>query len=438
MNRGRQLRRAGNHVEAAEAFAAAARSAGRGQDEREALFQRATSLKDANRPDAAADAYRALLGKYPADALGWALYGTFLRKGGRAAEAVDAFRRSLEIRDDISTRNGLVMALCNADRMDEAVAEGLRSLRQKDAEALARFDGPASLNPPPVGNLPFNPKTPRKNIIAFSLWGDDPVYIHGAIVNARIAPHIYYGWTPRFYCDPSVPADVVAELRRLGAQVVLFEDPALQAIRPMWRFLASDDPSVDWFVCRDTDCRLNCQEFIAVEEWLKSGRPFHVMRDHVYHIDLILAGMWGGRAGMLPNMKEGPAVLAPIFQQPLRRPAFPDGEGLAADKGPCVHARYLLWLPGWQGIPRCLPLAPAPSCRRRGETNAGLEIASRVADPVFVNRHAVRRRWRKHPPLDPVWSGSSGGPAHNPQSGPSIRRSSYPGGASRQPIRPFG
>lgn len=303
MNRGRQLRRAGNHVEAAEAFAAAARSAGRGQDEREALFQRATSLKDANRPDAADDAYRALLGKYPEDALGWALYGTFLRKGGRAAEAVDAFRRSLEIRDDISTRNGLVMALCNADRMDEAVAEGLRSLRQKDAEALARFDGPASLNPPPVGNLPFNPKTPRKNIIAFSLWGDDPVYVHGAIVNARIAPHIYYGWTPRFYCDPSVPADVVAELRRLGAQVVLFEDPALQAIRPMWRFLASDDPSVDWFVCRDTDCRLNCQEFIAVEEWLKSGRPFHVMRDHVYHIDLILAGMWGGRAGMLPNMK---------------------------------------------------------------------------------------------------------------------------------------
>ena len=150
----------------------------------------------------------------------------------------------------------------------------------------------------------FDYKTPNRNIIAFSLWGEDPVYVHGAIVNARIAPNLYYGWRTRFYCDRSVPPDALDELRRCGAEIVMVEDPQLLPVRHLWRFLVSDDPDVDWFVCRDTDSRLNAQELLAVEEWVHSGKAFHLMRDHVYHMELILAGMWGGMARVLPNMRE--------------------------------------------------------------------------------------------------------------------------------------
>lgn len=304
MVRGWALKRAQRHAEAAEAFLAAARAAEREQDERDAVVLHAASLREAGRPEEADRAYRGLLGRRPSDAAAFGLYGTFLKALGRHGEAIDAFRRSLALKEDMAARNGLVMALHQAGRLDEAVAEGRRSLEQKDALALARFHGPAQLSLPPGGVRPFNPRTPQRNVIAFSLWGEAPAYVHGAIVNARIAPHIYHGWTTRFYCDRSVPADAIAELRRAGAQVVLLEDPALKAIRPMWRFLASDDPDLDWFVCRDADSRLNCQELIAVEDWLRSGRPFHVMRDHIYHVDLVLAGLWGGQAGVLPGMKE--------------------------------------------------------------------------------------------------------------------------------------
>ena len=44
-------------------------------------------------------------------------------------------------------------------------------------------------------------------------------------------------------------------------------------------------------------------ELIAVDDWIKSARPFHIMRDHPYHMELILAGMWGGIAGVLPNLQ---------------------------------------------------------------------------------------------------------------------------------------
>jgi hypothetical protein len=69
------------------------------------------------------------------------------------------------------------------------------------------------------------------------------------------------------------------------------------------RVPAKGRANVDWFVCRDTDSRLNCQELLAVEEWLRSGQPFHVMRDHIYHMELMLAEMWGGAAGVLPNLR---------------------------------------------------------------------------------------------------------------------------------------
>ena len=41
----------------------------------------------------------------------------------------------------------------------------------------------------------------------------------------------------------------------------------------------------------------------AVEEWIHSGKSFHIMRDHPYHSAVVLGGMWGGVKGCLPNLK---------------------------------------------------------------------------------------------------------------------------------------
>jgi hypothetical protein len=35
-----------------------------------------------------------------------------------------------------------------------------------------------------------------------------------------------------------------------------------------------------------------------------SGKPFHIMRDHPEHAELIMAGMWGGVGGLLPNLAD--------------------------------------------------------------------------------------------------------------------------------------
>jgi len=38
-----------------------------------------------------------------------------------------------------------------------------------------------------------------KKIVAFSLWGENPKYLDGAIENMLLMPSIYPGWTARFY-----------------------------------------------------------------------------------------------------------------------------------------------------------------------------------------------------------------------------------------------
>lgn len=269
------------------------------------LYKKARQLKQVGDLSRANEAYTTYSQLYPDDINGWLGLGLVLREQELFTQAAIAFERYLQQRSDVSVRNVLVTSLWRINQVDSAKKHGYINLEEKDRLALLGFEKS------PFHNYQLQPRSPKfssenkqRNIIAFSLWGDDPAYVTGAIVNAQLAPHVYPGWTARFYCDQSVPEDARRNLINFGAQVQLIEDAQLAQIKPMWRFLVSDDPNVDFFVCRDTDSRINIKEATAVYNWICSGKRFHVMRDHVFHMDLILAGMWGGIAGVLPSMQD--------------------------------------------------------------------------------------------------------------------------------------
>lgn len=261
--------------------------------------------RDAGRTEEALSSYRSYADRNPRDFDGWCGLGVLLKRLGRYEEAIAPMQRALALRDDAPARNTLIASLWRVGRKEEAQTEGHRNLILKHRLAQETFEASPSkdLTVKP-GGRGFDPERRNRNIIAFSLWGDRPEYITGALVNAQIAQHLYVRWTPRFYCDTSVPQDARDALKAYGAQVVLMTGKDDAAIRPMWRFLASDDPDINVFVCRDADSRVNAKELLAVTDWLNSGCRFHIMRDHIYHHELILAGMWGGMAGILPNMRD--------------------------------------------------------------------------------------------------------------------------------------
>ena len=132
-----------------------------------------------------------------------------------------------------------------------------------------------------------------KKVISYSLWGDKPKYTIGAIKNAELANNIYPGWISRFYIGNTVPNNIVDIISSIPNTELIFMDSENNWKAMFWRFTSCYDETVDISIFRDTDSRLSMREKYAVDEWLKSNKTFHIMRDHPYHRYPMLGGMWG-------------------------------------------------------------------------------------------------------------------------------------------------
>ena len=57
-------------------------------------------------------------------------------------------------------------------------------------------------------------------------------------------------------------------------------------------------------ISRDTDSRLDIRDKAAVEEWIKTGKDYHILRDNCQHTRPMAAGMWGVRGGVLKEIRK--------------------------------------------------------------------------------------------------------------------------------------
>ena len=130
-----------------------------------------------------------------------------------------------------------------------------------------------------------------KKIISFSLWGNNPKYTIGAIKNTQLAPIVYPDWVCKFYISNDVPREIIKSLEQTS-DIIQVNNIGNWKLA-VERFKAIDD-DIECAIFRDTDSRLNLREKAAVDEWLKSDKTMHIMKDHPYHRGFpILAGMWG-------------------------------------------------------------------------------------------------------------------------------------------------
>jgi hypothetical protein len=143
------------------------------------------------------------------------------------------------------------------------------------------------------------------NYVSFSLWGDNPIYNVGIVKNAELMNKYYQNWKMLVFFDSSVPSETIKELHNRNVETHMFLDSSVYGM--FWRFYAADLPDCEYAIFRDADSRISLRESLAVDEWIKSGKSLHVMRDHPYHrIPAgnnqlgILGGMWGIKSGVLP------------------------------------------------------------------------------------------------------------------------------------------
>ena len=209
-----------------------------------------------------------------------------------------------------------------------APIESKAGLAEAEAELAALYGGglrpPASsavltsLPPPPAAvaaqpalatsALSTDPPNTamEKRVIAYSFYGGkNPRYTDGAIANVQLAKSFFPGWTVRMYYDQTAPKDILKQLEAGGAELVDMSGSVLSKNQMLWRFAAASDASVGRFCCRDVDSRLSAREKAAVDEWVTSGKRFHVLRDHPSHSNYPMSGgMWCGTHDAIPDMED--------------------------------------------------------------------------------------------------------------------------------------
>ena len=203
--------------------------------------------------------------------------------------------------------NGASWRMRNAKTLDPTdYAEGYKGYKSPPAKFRKQMNAgaasDASVNPD------AGPEC-KKWVIAYSMYGSDAAtisarYTDGAFANTELIKAVFPGWVMRVYHDDTVPGDILKELQQLGVELRDMTRSGLSN-KMTWRFTAASDASVDRFLIRDLDSRLSIREKVAVDEWILSGKKFHVMRDHPSHsLFAMSGGMWGGTGDAAPQMKD--------------------------------------------------------------------------------------------------------------------------------------
>jgi hypothetical protein len=146
------------------------------------------------------------------------------------------------------------------------------------------------------------------NYISYSLWGSEPIYNVGVLKNAEQVKEIYSDWKMVVYYDDTAPKNTIDELNKMDVLTIDMTNKNIYGM--FWRFFAVDLSDSEYTIFRDGDSRLSIREKMAVDEWIKSGKTLHVMRDHPYHrIPCgndrlgLLGGMWGIKSKKIPLTK---------------------------------------------------------------------------------------------------------------------------------------
>ena len=130
---------------------------------------------------------------------------------------------------------------------------------------------------------------------SYSLYGSQDKYTKGMIENAKILKDVYPDACVQVYIADDVPKETVDILSEMP-NVKLINVIRQPGIKNMFdRFKAIDEPDCDIMIVRDADSRPHERDLSCINDFLKSDKELHIIRDHPYHSMKIMGGLWAIR-----------------------------------------------------------------------------------------------------------------------------------------------
>lgn len=133
------------------------------------------------------------------------------------------------------------------------------------------------------------------NVISFCLFGDKPKYTQGILDNLKIIQELLPDFAVYIYLGTGVPPAVVeACAAYANATLVPSKEPDWGL--PVHRICFPVEADVVF--SRDADSRINARDIWVMNEFMKSDKEFHIVRDHHWHKSRIMAGMCGRKRSL--------------------------------------------------------------------------------------------------------------------------------------------
>jgi len=199
-----------------------------------------------------------------------------------------------------------------------------------------------------------------RKVISFCVWGNSPIYNCGLYENALLLPSIFPGWIMTIYYTPTADLKIINTLKTMAnVECIEFDVPDHHK-NTMLRFIAGFELKNDIVIFRDADSRLLKRDYVFVQDWLKTKKNAHIIRDHPNNKIDILAGLWGVRNKILAKpeiilkfwdyFKNPEYKFWSVDQQYLSKYIYP-----IIKKTSCIHAQFNKREPWASNIPKNIP-----------------------------------------------------------------------------------
>jgi len=138
----------------------------------------------------------------------------------------------------------------------------------------------------------------NKNIISYSLWGNDYKYLIGAQKNCDIAEQLFPEYILQYHINHNVDIDIIKYLKsKSNTEIFLYEDVNNnngheENLGVFMRFNSIQKDKICFL--RDCDSRLSLKEKKYMDFFINSDFKIHSIKDHPGHFfNRIMAGICG-------------------------------------------------------------------------------------------------------------------------------------------------
>jgi hypothetical protein len=136
---------------------------------------------------------------------------------------------------------------------DASVLQAIEHEKQEEADAEEQ-------DKKLVAAIADFPASTERRVISFGLYGTKEKYTEGAVKNAELAKTYFPGWICRYYVTSDVPESIISRLKALNAEILSIPSNMGYSSGMFWRFMIAEDPTVDRYIIRDVDSRLNARD----------------------------------------------------------------------------------------------------------------------------------------------------------------------------------